>query len=210
MSKKPITLRISEDLIKQVQTDIEKRGVTQTQWFLDAAEHYLACSKTEKTESMRLIVFKYAGTCLKCGRRVEGGEWGLYGRGVGVVCMDCYVEKIGDKSLVAKYLKTREYERLVKVLKQQADGYADKVEIYAVGEKHGEVTQEIKKTDELVKRYLTSAVATDQEKQVLENLVQREKDIDRYLYDLEEYLKNKLIGGVKIERKKQQQKAYET
>jgi len=126
-----VTVRLNRKLRKACEQDGKQRELSSfNEYVVRALEHYLTCSKLELSAQMRLIVLKYDGKCLRCGNEVKAGNWALYGRGVGVVCMDCYIERIGDKALVAKYLKIREFKQVEKALKSECERLAQDLEDY--------------------------------------------------------------------------------
>lgn len=200
------TVRFPKELAELIGADAENKNVSQSQWMRDAAEHYLSCAKTDKVQSMKLIVFKYPTKCLKCGKQIEVGEWGLWGRGQGTICMDCYVERMGDKTYVTKYLKLRELKQAERAVKEELAKDLDKIDIYRVAEKHEEIDKLRQQILDLVRKFLTSQIGTDKEKEVIENLMQHDGTLDQYEHDIEEWLRIKLLG-VKVKKKKQ--KAYE-
>lgn len=84
---------------------------------------------------MHMIVLRYPGHCLKCQKALSPGDWALYGQGIGAICIDCFTQRIGDKALLAKYLKLREYERIINALKIEAERLAQTVEFGQIVEK---------------------------------------------------------------------------
>ena len=200
------TPRIPDDLVRRIEEDVKHTGLdSKNKWWVQAAEHYLNCKKAYQTQGMHMIFTKNKGHCIKCKREVNVGEWIFFGRGVGKVCLDCSVEGVGGKAAAQKYLRMRQYQKAIKALKKELDSVADKVEVYNVAEKHQEISEQRKRTDDIIRRYLTQAVATEQEKQVLQALMEHDRDLDKYQYDLEEWLRGKLFGP----RIKKKQKAYE-
>lgn len=183
------TYRVPEKLIGKVQRDMKEQGIiSENEYVLQAMQHFLECKKADVTQSMKLIVLKYDGKCLKCNNKVAAGNWAYYGRGVGIVCLDCSVLKgHGDKALVAKYLKSREFAHLIKSLRSEADRLADKVEIFTMGDKLASWKKKSLEVKELVFKYLTELQGTDRERQVLEEIARQSKREDELLRDIESF-----------------------
>jgi hypothetical protein len=202
---KKIDIRFSEKLADRIEADAKRKGISKSQWFREASAHFLTCPKAEKVQSMKLIPFKYRGSCLKCGRTVEVGEWGLWGKGVGVICMDCYVGRIGDKALVAKYLKMREYKQIIKALKNQADELADKVEDLVAGDKFVIVYEEIHKGVTKALEYLTEKLGTPKENEAFEDFLRWLEKAKKVILDIESALERQ---GYWIKKKKKKKARY--
>lgn len=169
VSKK--TYRIPDNLIKQIQRDMERRNITsENEWAIQAFQHVLTCKKLEPNAEMKLIVLRYPAKCIKCGSNIDAGSWGLWGRGVGAVCMDCYIERIGDKALVAKWLKMRQYQRLIKALKNEAERLGTEVEMYKLGEKVKKIDGLVSELHKKVMEYLRAQVGTADENKALEEI----------------------------------------
>ena len=89
----------------------------------------------EKIEG-KWITLKYPGRCTICGKELKPGEVAYYEKyhysdkttKTRLICEKCYYsERITDKALVEKYLKVREYRKIIQALKKQADELADRV-----------------------------------------------------------------------------------
>jgi len=66
-----------------------------------------------------LIVTKFKSKCVKCGREIEKGENALWVKGLGVICLECSIPH--DRSLLSKYIKVKELERVKKMLSEECD-----------------------------------------------------------------------------------------
>jgi len=136
------TFRLNKKLLDAIDRDMAQHDLKDlTAYVSKALEHFLICKDGMKFSDMRLIVLRYPAECKRCQKHIDAGDWALYGRGFGAICMDCYVERIGDRALVAKFLKMREYKRIVKALKAEAERLAIKVET-------GQVVEHIEKINE--------------------------------------------------------------
>lgn len=183
------TLRLSPKLSEDLANDSKQRGFTsENEYITQAIEHFIKCQKVELSQSMKLIVTKYKGHCLKCTSEIETGSWALHGRGVGLICMNCYVERIGDKALVAKFLKTREFNQIIKALQTEADRLAGQVEVYKSGEKLALLTEQQGKLNRLVLDYLSSKIGSPQEKEALEEILRENSITKNLIQDIEQFI----------------------
>jgi len=66
-----------------------------------------------------LIVTKFKSKCVKCGREIGIGENALWVKGLGVICLECSIPH--DRSLLSKYIKVKELERVRKMLSEECD-----------------------------------------------------------------------------------------
>lgn len=173
-----VNLRLNSKLKKVCEQDAKQKDVPSfNEYVVRALEHFLTCSKLELSAQMRLIVLKYDGKCLKCGNVVKAGNWALYGRGVGVVCMDCYIERIGDKALVAKYLKVREWKQILKALQSECERYAQDLEDFKLFERLKGMDETVEKLNKAVMLYLSEKIGTSKEQEALEDVVRQLKEL---------------------------------
>lgn len=190
--------RINPKLKRAIEQDCKQRGMSSlNEYFVRALEHFLTCSKLELSAQMRLIVLKYDGKCLRCGNEVKAGNWALYGRGVGVVCMDCYIERIGDKALVAKYLKIREWKQVSKALKAECERLAQDLEDYRLIARMKELETKNKEVNKSIMQYLTEKIGTPDEQQGWEEIVRKRQEEDRLVNGIRE-----LYEKLKIRKKR--------
>jgi len=173
-----VTVRLNPKLRKACEQDAKQKEVSSFNEYVERAlEHYLTCSKLELSAQMRLIVLKYDGKCLRCGKEVKAGNWALYGRGVGVVCMDCYIERIGDKALVAKYLKLREWKQISKALKSECERLAQDLEDFRLFERLKGMDEIVEKLNKAVMEYLSEKIGTAEEARALEEIIRQLEDL---------------------------------
>lgn len=185
--------RLPDKLASQLERDVKEKGfASENDWGIEAIRHFLSCKKLDTTGAMKLIVLKYPAKCLKCTSPIDAGEWALWGRGIGAVCMDCYVQRIGDKALVAKYLKMREYKQIINALKLEADRLSVKVETYSLGDKIEELNKASSDVHLEVMRYFREKIGTPDEKKSLEEVVRScQKQFD-VLRNIELFLERSL------------------
>lgn len=182
------TLRLSEKLNKAIDTDFKQMGLaSKNDYIIKALEHFLACKRADLSAKMRLIVLQWTANCKRCGDEVKAGNWALYGRtatGGIVICMDCYVERIGDKALVAKYLKLREYKQILKALIGECEKHAQKLEDFQLFDRLKDMEEKIGNMEKWVMDYLRKKLGTAEESQVLEELVRATKEVNTICADI--------------------------
>lgn len=168
------TLRLPVKLGKAIDRDFKQMGLpSKNEWLINACEHYLGCKKADATAKMKLIVLQWSAPCKRCGNEVKAGNWALYGRsatGGIVICMDCYVERIGDKALIAKYLKLREWEQISKALKAQCEMYAQRLEGYQLTDNIKELHKQTSDIHAKIMDFIKK-VGTAEEAKALEDVV---------------------------------------
>lgn len=166
--------RLGDRLADQIEKDREDKNLSLNDYGIKALQHFISCSKgSGDQQGLRLILAKYPDTCAKaqCNNKIEVGDHCLWGRGMGVICMDCYVTRIGDKALVAKYLKMREYKQTIKALHKEADRLAEKVEDHQFYIVLDDMHKAAKESTAAVMKYLTSGLASKKEKEVLDKVI---------------------------------------
>jgi hypothetical protein len=199
-----VKFRADQAFIKSIDDDQKQRGLKdRTEYLKSAILHFQRCKETESNQAMRMIVTKFDGHCLKCNEKVPAGSWALYGKGVGLYCLDCYVQKMGDKTLVAKYLKNRELDQVSNALRKEADALAEKIEAYRGIDRQEALTTQQEKISTMVQDYLTHNIVTPQEKEALENIIRETEQGKRLHRDIEDFIRKYM--NTKRWRKKLQQ-----
>lgn len=187
-------LDFTDDLAKKIEEDMKHRGIeTFVQHVEEAEKHFLTCRSSEPVAGMKFLILRYATTCLKCGRTLNAGDYALYGRGVGAVCLDCHIERVGDKTTVAKYLRNRELDKVHRGLTNECDALAEKVEVFRTVDKLETLIGQRKQINELIDKYLRSGLSTSEEQEVLlrmkENALNVEKLSEEVRRFIERFLK---------------------
>jgi hypothetical protein len=186
----PTIGRIPQKLLDDVQKDATERGFDNTSaYVIQAVKHFLVCKENEAMNAMKPIFTKYAGKCLLTGHEVPANTWVMYGKGVGIVCMDHFIERFGDKALVAKYLKNRELERIHDALTKECSRVAGDVERFRVLDKMVDLQNQQEETVRLIKDFLTHNVGTDEERKALEDVLRNITDGKKIMYDMDQFIK---------------------
>ena len=169
------SIRLSVAMNTAVEKELERLGggTSFSDWGTQAIQHYLECPKTAPpTAEMRLIVLKYPATCIKCEQQIPAQSHAFWGRGVGALCLDCYVTRLGDKTILAKDLKLRKLKRLIKLYTEEKERLADEVEGLKLGERVKEMHVQTGQLSRLVNQYFKAVPAgTAEERLKLEELM---------------------------------------
>lgn len=186
-----IHFKIDKALNDSMEADLKQRGFKdKTTYVLEALKHFQKCKEKEASQSMKPIVTKYPGKCLKCGDDIEPNSWALYGKGVGLVCMDCFVMKLGDKTLIVKYLKNRELERVANALKEECEKLAGRVEELQVLSKLEDLKNQQEEAIRKVLDFLTHKLGTAEENKALEEFARQLEDGRRIIRDMDDFVRN--------------------
>jgi hypothetical protein len=132
---------------------------------------------------------------------MDAGEYALYGRGVGAVCLDCHIERVGDKTTIAKYLRNRELDKVHRALSNECELLAEKVEVFRTVDKLEALIQGRKQTEELIDKYLKSGLATPQEQEVLMRVKENALDVENLSAEVREFIKRYLKTAKWMKRK---------
>jgi len=128
---KNFNLKLDETLIEKIKKESALRGLSQKDLVIKALEHFFTCKKTEETPTLKEIITKYKGKCFKCGRSIDIGEpvlWGRTSEGSILICEDCSINSIGDKTLIKWHQKLTKIKRLYKAYQNKIDALAKKFE----------------------------------------------------------------------------------
>jgi hypothetical protein len=183
--------KIDRALLQTMMLDKEERQIDSMAEYVRAAlKHFPQCKEDETSQAMKPIITKYPGHCIKCKHEIEVNSWALFGQGVGLICMDCFVLKLGDKTILVKYLKNRELDRVAKALKEECDRLAGKVETLQVLNRLDDLTTQQRTITELVREFLTNKIGSPEEKKALEEFLRELDNGKRIIMDMDEFIKN--------------------
>lgn len=199
------TFRCPDKIDKDIKEDAKRRGITsENEYMIDALKHYLTCTKLDTMGAMKLIPLKFPDNCIKCGSNLDRGEWAYWGRGVGVICLDCMAQRFGDKASVKKYLKTLELQHIRKSLEKECEQLAEEYRTYNLYERMEEMFQSDNEIRELMRKFLTQDFGdTTKEKEVLAKLEKKFKESDKIIIKVREFLQ------VPIKKKKKKKKVIQ-
>lgn len=203
---KRFEVRLDEDLFKKIEAQANKETKSVNQMMLDLLEKGFM-QQQDQVPAMRLILLKYPARCLKCDCELPAQTWAMYGKGVGAICLDCFIEKLGDKAIVKKVMRLKELKWTIKALETQLDLKSDQLRklnflevIVKMRDGYGEIHK-------LIIEYLkTGFDKSDREKDALnelETLIQNQ-------WAVIEEAKLFLMGPTPLIRKKKKKKPYAT
>lgn len=135
----------------------------------------------------------YSATCLmNPEHKIASGEWALYARGVGAICRNCYVDRLGDKAIVLKDLKLRELKKLCSAYRTEADRLSKTVEMFNIGDKITKLLQKANLTDNLVMDYLKRINGTAEETKALEEITRLHGTLKETCFQIQGWLEQGL------------------
>jgi len=147
------TIVLDEELDKQLERKANKDGKSKAQLINSAIQHYLTCKGTKDAPTLRQIIAKYESKCKSCGATIRIGSVAFWSKET-IICMDCYVNAKGDRTLATKYMKTRELKQVIAFLRQQADAYAEQIEEYQTQIRFADLTARANRFIEIAEDYL--------------------------------------------------------
>jgi len=194
--------RISPKLKKAIKQDAKQKGIDSlNDYYVKAFEHFLTCNKFEPSMKLREWLLNYDDICRRCKKKVKAGEWALWGKdAMGnsiVICMDCYITRVGDKATVAKFMKIREWNYTLKALKKQCEAYAQRHENYQLLERVREIDIQKTELDKLIWDYLTQKVGGPHEQETWEEIMRKHEEWVKLMNEVREFLEK-----LKARRKK--------
>jgi len=196
---KNLNLKLEEELINKIKTEANIRGLSQKDLIVKALEHFFVCKKSEETPTLKLIITKYPGYCSKCGRKIDVGEYALYGRtknGSILICDNCMPIE-SDKKLLTKHLKIREMNQLIKALKKEIEKYTEKLEDIRILNKYDKLYEDAIKHHKMLMDYLRGWHPQEEEKQLIENMINTQRELMRTIRDIDAFLSSRIKKPIK-------------
>lgn len=181
-------LRIDPHLKAKLESEAQQTKKSVTELINKAIDHWFKYGKVEPVASMKLILLRYPATCKKCSQDLDAGSWALWGRGFGAICVDCYIRRIGDKTLITKELKVRQLKYLKKSLEDEIDALFGKYNKFSAYHEIDKTMKLMEETKGIIMNYLKEGVATDQEKTILEEVLKFVNDRKLRLQDIADWL----------------------
>ena len=181
------SFRVSEELVKKIDTYVKQRGISKTDLFTSALVHFFTCTRVEPSFQLRLIPLRYEASCLLCRKKLEVGAYAMYARGTGAICVDCHQKRFGDKGSVRKYMKVIELDYTLKNLKIQCDEKAEQLRTFSLYEKIQELFDGDIKIRTLLYEFLREGFADPEQRKVLEDarkLIANQIEVTQKVRDL--------------------------
>lgn len=152
--------RVDDKIAEAWENDAKQLQISETEWLINAGNHYLKCKKSSLFGNMHPIITQFDSHCIQCHKLVPKRSWALYGRGNGIICQECYISRLGDKETFLKTIKLGELKREIKILEKQKAPLVESVlnlrKEQTCREKLQAETQSLIKTDKLISDYLTN------------------------------------------------------
>lgn len=92
----------------------------------------------KKEAELKFIITRYPGICTKCKGHVPAGSPAYWSPDV-LMCLDCAVDTKSDQALMNRYLKARELDKILRMLKEESNRYADQINELKYGVKFNEL-----------------------------------------------------------------------
>jgi len=202
-------IQFDDETFEKLEAEAKKTGKSKTQLIrelIDKGFRYSDKSE-DQVPAMRLILLKYPARCLKCDCELPPQTWAMYGKGVGAICLDCFIEKLGDKAIVKKVMRLKELKWTIKALERQLELKSDELRKLNFLEIIDNMWKGYGEIHKLVLEYLkTGFDKSDKEKKALDEL---ERLIQKQWAIIEE-AKLFLMGPTPLIRKKKKKKPYVT
>lgn len=107
----------------------------------------------KKEAELKFIITRYPGQCKKCGEDVPEGSPAYWSPDV-LMCLDCAVDTKSDKALMSRYLKARELDKILRMLKAESAKYADEINELKYGVKFNQIVVKFDEILDLSEQYL--------------------------------------------------------
>jgi len=173
-----VKVKLQDDLYQKLQEHAEKNNISIAEVIRDSIRSYLEKTEpqTEQMPTLKMIITKYKSKCSKCNRDIQVGEIAYWSKGV-IVCLDCIIASMGDKTLATKYIKKRELEKVIKGLKKIADELEERIAERQAQLKALEIEQKKAEIYELLEDYLKN-FNEQQIKEIYEKLKELEEKVE--------------------------------
>lgn len=108
---------------------------------------------TKNEAELKFIITRYPGQCKKCENHVPAGSPAYWSPDI-LMCLDCAVDTKSDKALMTRYLKARELDKILRMLKDESNRYADQINELKHGVKFNELVVKFDEMLDLTDKYL--------------------------------------------------------
>lgn len=192
-----LRVRFPQEFLSIVEEESAKREQKQKDFIIAAVKQYLNSDGTQRrnepySPGLRKIVTKYEGYCSKCNSFVPVGMTAWYGKSLKgsrpvLVCLDCMVLGMSDRTLAKKYLKIKEFQAIVRGLKKEADDLSSKL----FDPNQLKRNEEFQRTvTEAIRRYgkMLDANTPEDERENLQKLLSVLKNADRIRKGMDDFL----------------------
>lgn len=200
------TVRFPEFLLKLIEAEAKKQNKPVSDIIIKGMDHYFTCEKESQVQAMRLILLKYHTKCLKCGSDLPPQTWAMYGKGVGAICTECFIERLGDKGIVQKFMKMKELNWTMKALQKQCEEKADLLREFSFFETLQALHDKVSQYHKLIMEYLkTGFEKPKKESEVFDQADILAKKLLAIIQEAELFMK-----GPPLKKKKKKKPTYAT
>ena len=179
---------LNPQLREKLELETTNTGKSLSDLINEAIDHWFKCDKGEPVATMKLILLRYPADCKKCNKNLEAGTWALWGRGFGAICLDCYIKRIGDKTLITKELKVRQLKHMKKSLEEEIEGMFAKYSDYSAFQEIDKTGQLIQELHDIIMDYLKQNIGSPEEIKILEEVLKFINDAKTRLADIADWL----------------------
>lgn len=208
-----LRIRVDDEVKGLISEESEKRGFSENEFVIRAIRHFVDC-KVERVKAvdfqgpgLKSIITKYEGECSKCGNYIPIGSQAWYGRREKgsrpiLVCWDCMIFGMADKTLAKKFIKVKELQAIIRGLNKIADELAERVFDPSILKRQEHFQSLVRNTIERYEKYL-QAGTPEEEKKLLEEVLHMVKEAQRIEKGLEDFL---YLQIRKLQKRKEKQK----
>lgn len=208
-----LRIRVDNEIRELITEGSEKRGFSENEFVIQAIRHFVTCkAETVKAAEfqgpgLKSIITKYEGKCSKCGNYIPTGSQAWYGRTEKgtrpiLVCLDCMVLGMADKTLAKKFIKVKELQATIRGLNKIADELAETVFDPNILKRQEQFQSLVSNAIERYEKYLQ--VGTPEgEKNLLEEVLHVVKEAQRIEKGLDDFLYLQISKKLQKKKKKQ-------
>ena len=208
-----LRIRVDDEDRDLISKGSKIRGFSENEFVIQAIRHFATC-KTETVKAvdfqgpgLRSIITKYEGKCSKCGDHVPTGSQAWYGRREKgsppiMVCLDCMMFGMADKTLAKKFIKVKELQATIRGLNKIAGELAEAVFDPDILKRQEQFQSLVSNAIERYEKYLQ--VGTPEgEKNLLEEVLHVVKEAQRIEKGLDDFLYLQISKKLQKKKKKQ-------
>lgn len=205
--------RIRDDGVRDlIREGAEKKGFSENEFVIQAIRHFVVC-KAERVKAvdfqgpgLKSIITKYEGKCSKCGDYIPTGSQAWYGRREKgtlpiLVCLDCMMFGMADKTLAKKFIKVKELQATIRGLNKIADELAEAVFDPDFLKRQEQFQSLVSNAIERYEKYL-QADTPEGEKKLLEEVLHVVKEAQRIEKGLDDFLYLQISKKLQKRKKK--------
>lgn len=208
-----LRIRVDEGVKDLVRKGSKIRGFSENEFVIQAIKHFVVC-KAETVKALdfqgpglKSIITKYEGKCIKCRNYIPTGSQAWYGRREKgsppiLVCLDCMMFGMADKTLAKKFIKVKELQATIRGLNKMANELAEAVFDPDILKRQEQFQSLVSNAVERYEKYLQVGTPGE-EKKLLEEVLHTVKEAQRIEKGLDDFLYMQIQ---KLQKRKKKQK----